>query len=63
MKRRRTWGEWCGVGISKLAVEYHLQSIAEYHNLDYVILRLHSLYGPRQDSLHSNLIAQAIAAV
>lgn len=51
--------------MSKLAAEQHLRAAAEYFGLEYIILRLHSTYGPNMDfeASRSSLIARAVASV
>jgi nucleoside-diphosphate-sugar epimerase len=51
-------------GISKLAAEHHLQAVAPA-SLEYTILRVHNLYGPRMDfsPRHNTLVARVIASV
>lgn len=52
-------------GVSKLAAEQHLRAAAEYFGLEYIILRVHSAYGPNMDfePARSSLIARAVASV
>lgn len=51
-------------GVSKLAAEQHLRAAAEYFGLEYIILRVHSAYGPNMDfePARSSLIARAVAS-
>lgn len=52
-------------GISRLAAEQHLRSAGQYYGVDYVILRMHSVYGPHMDLApsRSTIVARAIQAV
>ena len=54
-----------GAGVSKLAAEQHLRAVAPGANLEFVILRVHNVYGPRMDFSpgRSSFVARAIAAV
>eukprot|EP01025_Chloroclados_australasicus_P005631 TRINITY_DN11741_c0_g1_i1.p1 TRINITY_DN11741_c0_g1~~TRINITY_DN11741_c0_g1_i1.p1 ORF type:complete len:336 (+),score=50.58 TRINITY_DN11741_c0_g1_i1:115-1008(+) len=51
-------------GISRLAAEQHLQAAGHYYGMNYAIIRVHSVYGPRLDMNHlrSTIIARVITA-